>query len=220
MAVSAFPRIESAHESGLLAVGGDLEPGTLLLAYRSGIFPWPIDEEHVLCWFTPPKRAVLYLDSFHLGRSLRKELKRKRSSFAIDRDFDAVIQACSEATNRAGQRGTWILPQICQAYSALHRAGYCHSVECYEDGRLVGGLYGVAIGAVFCGESMFHHVPNASKLALWFLVEHLKKQGAKWLDCQLMTPFLASLGAAEVPRSEFTKMLKEEIDKPLKLFGA
>lgn len=218
MAILAFPPLSETHESGLLAIGGDLEVPSLLLAYRSGIFPWPIVEEKLLCWFAPPERAVLFFDRLHLPRSLKKLRKKSSWRLKVNSDFPAVIRACASSLKRRSQDGTWITPAIRDAYITLHQAGYAHSVECYDDDMLIGGLYGVAIGGSFAGESMFHHKANASKLCLCHLIDHLRAHGATWIDCQQMTPLLSSFGATLVPREEFMQMLKEAIKQPICLF--
>lgn len=209
MTILEFPPLSEADENGLLAVGGDLEPESLLLAYSSGIFPWPINSK-ILAWFSPPQRALLFLNEFHVSRSLAKEQKKTCYSFAVDRNFEKVIELCAAAKNRSQQSGagTWITKEMRRAYLELHRLGFAHSVECYKDGRLIGGLYGVAIGKMFAGESMFHTESNGSKLSLAYLVEHLRKQKVAWIDCQVSTPFLRSMGAREVPRDEFVKLLR------------
>lgn len=217
MTILAFPPLEDADEHGLLAIGGDLEIDSLLLAYRSGIFPWPLDEE-TLAWFSPEKRTVLFLDQIHISQSLKKAQRRSTFSFALDRNFESVVRHCAEVKNRGKQKGTWITPAIVDAYIDLHRAGFCHSAECYEKEELVGGLYGVSIGAMFAGESMFYRRPNASKLAFVFLCEHLRKHEVKWIDCQVMTPFLSSFGAQEIPRKEFIKLLSHSLRRRVQAF--
>ncbi len=215
MVIRAFPPLESADENGLVAVGGDLDLESLLLAYRSGIFPWPL-QENMLLWFSPPRRAILYLEKFHPPKSLRKIKNRGDISFATDRNFAAVITECARVP-RQDQPGTWITSEIIAGYLRLHQAGYVHSIECYQGAELVGGLYGVALGGMFAGESMFHRLPNMSKLALWHLVEVLKAQRVEWIDCQTMTPLLQSFGAEEVPRDEFVEMLNKAISFPIRL---
>lgn len=210
MTVIEFPPVDYADENGLLAVGGDLEVDSLLLAYRSGVFPWPINERQ-LTWFAPPERTLLFLDEFHPSRSLRKELKRKDYELVINRNFEAVIRACAESNNRSGQRGTWITNQIIDGFVNFHRAGFAHSIECYKSGELAGGLYGVAIGHYFGGESMFYHSENGSKLALCYLVDYLRSRSVEWIDCQVSNPFLESIGARSIPRVEFMKMLPQAL---------
>lgn len=220
MVITRFPPVESADRHGLLAVGGDVEVPSLLLAYKSGIFPWPIEED-VLTWFAPPRRALLFLDRFHAPRSLLKMRKREAPILEIrfDHDFETVIRACSELENRGKQQGTWITQEMIAGYIELHKAGYAHSVECYVGGELRGGLYGVSIGRMFAGESMFYRYPNASKYCLLALVERLVEKGVPWIDCQVMTPFFESLGAVEVSRKEFMRLLSDAIAKPADIFG-
>jgi leucyl/phenylalanyl-tRNA--protein transferase len=194
---------------GLLALGGRLSPQRLAEAYGRGIFPWFSDGQPVL-WWAPDPRMVLPVAEFKVSRSLRKTLLRFMRSAAcevrIDSAFERVIAACA-GTLRDGQRGTWILPPLQQAYSAWHRAGVVHSVETWVDGRLVGGLYGVAIGRMFFGESMFSHASDASKIALAALVAFCRAHGITLIDCQQNTEHLASLGAREISRGEFERHL-------------
>ena len=213
--MSTFPDPRYAR-SDVVAMGEDLRVSTLREAYRKGIFPWPHDELP-LPWFSPRRRAVIFFDELHVGRSLRKVQKRAPYTFTIDRAFDAVIQACSES-ERPDQDGTWIEPEMIEAYRRFHAAGDVHSVEAWEEGALVGGLYGVDAGGVFTGESMFYRRPDASKLALLFLVEHLRARGATFLDCQVMTPHMEALGAREIPRSKFLDLLAEAQAKGVRLF--
>jgi len=214
-AMSTFPDPRYAP-SDVVALGEDLRVPTLREAYRKGIFPWP-HEDYPLPWFSPRRRAVIFFDELHVGRSLRKEQKKSEFTFTIDRDFRSVIRACSE-TARPDQDGTWIEPNIVAAYTRLHEAGDAHSVEVWEGEELVGGLYGVDSGGVFTGESMFYRRPNASKLALLFLVEHLRARGATFLDCQVMTPHMKALGAREISRGRFLDALAEAQAKGLRLF--
>lgn len=217
MTISSFPPVEEANEFGLIAIGGDLDVDSLLLAYRSGIFPWPLDRR-ILTWFAPPKRAILWLKDFHISHSLRKKRKSGNFSFSVDQALEQVIRSCAQYRNRKGQTGTWITPEIIEAYIAFHRAGFCHSIECWHKGIIAGGLYGIAIGGMFAGESMFHDKSDASKLALWFLVEYLKKRDVSWIDCQVMTPFLESLGAVEIARPAFTNLLRAALTRRIVLF--
>ncbi len=217
MVIARFPPVDLADEYGILGVGGDVEVETLLNAYRSGIFLWPVKEGQ-LVWFAPPNRAILRLKDFIPSASLVKERKRSGYSFRINTAFEEVVAACAEWRNRKGQKGTWITADVIKGYTALHYAGHCHSVECYYKDLLVGGLYGVSIGHMFAGESMFHRRPNASKLALWFLIDYLKERGIEWIDCQNMTDFLKQLGAIEISRDEFMKMLKESLSNQMMLF--
>lgn len=218
MAIIEFPPVELADDSGLLAVGGDLEVESLLLAYRSGIFPWPIVDEDLLTWFAPKRRAILFLENFHISRSLEKKIRKEPCSFRIDTSFECVIRACARSANRREGQGTWITEKIIEAYIALHRAGWCHSIECYCDERLTGGLYGVAVGKMFAGESMFYLETDASKLTLVFLVDYLRERGVRWVDCQQMTPLLRHFGAVEVDRSVFMELLRDAVNQDVKLF--
>ena len=208
MTITAFPPVETADDDGLLAIGGDLEVESLLLAYRSGIFPWPINEG-ILAWFAPPERAVIFLDEFHIPRRLQRELTRTQFSSRIDTNFTEVISRCAEVKNRGEQDSTWITPDIIEAYSELFTLGVAHSFETYHNDVLVGGLYGVRIGRFFAAESSFYRMTNASKVAMITLVEYLKKEGISWFDCQVLTPFSESFGAREIPRSDFMKLLGE-----------
>ncbi len=198
-----FPDTESALDepAGLLAAGGSLDLEWLLLAYRQGIFPWFNEGEPIL-WWSPAPRTVLYPQNFHCSRSLRKLARQQRYQISEDRDFRAIIESC--AGERQGQQGTWINSQMVDAYIAMHRAGFAHSIECRDGGELVGGLYGIAIGKVFFGESMFSKVPNASKLCLKHLVDCGRYE---IIDCQLPTAHLNSLGAVEVDREQFEDAL-------------
>ena len=218
MAVRAFPPVELANEYGLLALGGDLSVEELLLAYRSGIFPWPIADDAPLTWFSPPERALLFLNDLRISRSLKKVRRRAPWEFRVDTAFEQVIQGCAQAENRSGMTGTWITPDIQRAYLALHRAGYAHSFETWLNGELAGGLYGVSVGGMFAGESMFHRVPNASKLSFWYMTEFLAEKRALWIDCQVLTPFLESFGAVEVPREDFLALLEESLTSEHALF--
>lgn len=198
-----FPRPETANGQGLIAVGGDLSQERLLLAYRSGIFPWPIDR--MLTWFCPDPRAVLELDELHVSRSLAKRLRRKDYEVRMNSAFEQVIRACAARNER--RPSTWILPQLVSAYTALHTSGWAHSVEVWMEGELVGGLYGVSIGGLFAGESMFSTVADTSKIALVHLVERMKARGLTLLDVQVPNPHLETLGIREVRRTEYLARL-------------
>jgi len=211
MVIKAFPPVSDADEFGLLAAGGDLEVPSLLLAYRSGVFPWPLDHR-TLTWFAPPQRTILFLQDFHCACSLRRAIRKSSFRFAINKDFTSVITRCAEVTNRPGERGTWITPGIHTAYIALHDAGFAHSFECYDDGELVGGVYGVSVGGLFAAESMFYRKPNASKMTLQFMVQYLAAQGVPWVDAQVMNPFLQSLGFIEISRAKYMRLLKERLE--------
>ncbi|MCB1749774.1 MAG: leucyl/phenylalanyl-tRNA--protein transferase [Gammaproteobacteria bacterium] len=191
---------------GLLAIGGDLGPARLLEAYGRGIFPWYSDGQPVL-WWAPATRAVLAPADVHVSRSLAKRLRNGGFTLTFDTAFEAVIAAC--AGPRADATGTWITAAMRAAYTTLYHGGYAHSIECRRDGELVGGLYGVALGRVFCGESMFAHARDASKVAFVQLCRWLADWGYGLVDCQLPTPHLASLGATEMPRAAFEERLRE-----------
>jgi leucyl/phenylalanyl-tRNA--protein transferase len=216
MPVQEFPDPRSANPEGVLAVGGDLHPDSLLLAYRQGIFPWPV-EGLPLLWFCPAERGVLQFAELHVPRSLARARKQTTLRFTIDAAFAAVIRACAD-TPRPGQDGTWITPQIVTAYTRLHRMGITHSVEAWNGTRLVGGVYGVEIDGAFAAESMFHYEPNASKLALLHLIDHVSRRGLDWLDIQVLTPHLARLGARTMPRNEFLEKLRRTRARGLRLF--
>ena len=205
--MSRFPDPRYAR-GDVVAIGDDLRVETLRDAYRPGIFPWP-HENLPMPWFSPRRRTVIVFDQLHVGRSLRKAERRSGFTYTIDRAFDDVIASCAE-TPRGDETGTWIGPDIIAAYTDLHRAGDAHSVEVWRDEKLVGGLYGVDACGLFTGESMFHLAADASKLALLFLIEHLRARGAAWLDCQVMTPHMQALGAREIKRAQFLDMLAEE----------
>ena len=202
-----FPSVDKAlaEPNGLLAAGGDLSPERLLAAYRRGIFPWYSSGQPIL-WWSPDPRMVLEVDAFKVTRSLRKRIRQRRFDIRTDTAFAAVIDACAGAP-RHGQYGTWITPQMIDAYIELHRRGYAHSVEAWRDGALVGGLYGLALGRVFFGESMFALETDASKVALAALVGLLGRLGITMVDCQQETEHLASLGARAIARSEFAARL-------------
>jgi leucyl/phenylalanyl-tRNA---protein transferase len=204
---TAFPPIEAALDepNGLLAAGGDLSPGRILAAYRRGIFPWFGAGQPIL-WWSPDPRMVLHIDDFRVSHSLRKRLNRREFELRVDTAFTDVIEHCAQ-TPRRGQLGTWITPAIIDAYRELNAEGYGHSVEAWRDGELVGGLYGLALGRMFFGESMFAHEADASKAALAGLVAVLRRLGAPLIDCQQETTHLASLGARPIPRREFAAHL-------------
>ena len=212
--MSRFPDPRYAR-GDVVAVGDDLRVDTLRDAYRHGIFPWP-HERLPLPWFSPRRRTVLFFDELHVGRTLRRA-RRGELRFSIDQAFADVIKACAAAP-RGDDAGTWIEPEIIEAYTRLHRAGDAHSVEVWDGDELAGGLYGVDAGGVFTGESMFHRAPNASKLALLFLVDHLRERGVTWLDCQVTTAHMRALGAREISRARFLDMLAEAQARGLTLF--
>ncbi len=203
----AFPEISAALTApdGLLAAGGDLKPDRLLHAYRRGVFPW-FDSGQPILWWSPDPRCVMKPDSFHVARRLRRSIRNSGIGLSFNKAFSAVIESC--ATDRVGHEGTWITDEMIEAYSSLHRQGWAHSVEVWRDDALVGGLYGLAIGKAFFGESMFNRASNASKIAMWALCELLARQQFEILDCQVVSPHLTSLGAILMPRAEFGALLE------------
>lgn len=204
-----FPPPEEAEPDGLLAVGGDLSSERLLLAYQLGIFPWYSERQPIL-WWSPDPRLVLEPEEFHVSRRLRQILNKGVFKVTFDQAFESVIRACASAP-RPGQDGTWITPEMQEAYIRLHKEGFAHSVESWLDGELAGGIYGVSLGRCFFGESMFSQKSNGSKVALARLVERLKAWKFSMLDAQMPTRHMISLGAKEIPRAAFLKRLKEAL---------
>ena len=210
-----LPHPDSADENGLVGIGADLLPGTLLLAYRSGLFPMPISGRSPIGWWSPDPRGVLALDRLRVTRSLRRSMRRYEVRF--DTAFEQVMRACANPDRDGG----WITDEIHTAYTELHELGWAHSIEAWdvETGMLVGGLYGVNINGLFAGESMFHREPDASKVALVGLVEELRRIGVVLLDVQWLTPHLESLGAEEIPRGEYLRKLRAALSVDVKTFG-
>lgn len=206
-----FPPPHLATKEGLLAVGGDLSLQRLLLAYRQGIFPWFSGGEPIL-WWSPDPRLVLYPYQMHLSTSLKKRIRQRRFQLSADRAFDAVITECGRVP-RKHQDGTWIVASMIKAYKLLHRNGFAHSIEAWQEERLVGGLYGVSLGRCFFGESMFSRVSDASKIALAGLIQFLAAHNFELIDCQVPTPHLISLGATEVSRKQFLSELEGVLKK-------
>lgn len=208
-----FPDVSLAlrEPDGLLAVGGDLSVERILAAYRRGIFPWYSGDQPIL-WWSPDPRTVLFPEKLNLSRSLRKTLRQQRFEVTLDLAFERVIAACAES--RTDDQGTWITTDMATAYTRLHRHGHAHSVECWQEGSLVGGLYGIAIGRVFFGESMFSRVSDASKVAFSHLVRQLQAWEFGLIDCQVYSTHLASLGAEKIPRDHFVKHLNSLCDTP------
>lgn len=200
-----FPPVDSANIEGLLAVGGDLSPERLLLAYQSGIFPW-FDNDSIILWWSPDPRMILYPNQIKISKSMCKVIRNQQFRLTKNTCFKEVLEYCSSVP-REGQDGTWITDDMKNAYIALHEKGIAKSYEVWEDDSLVGGLYGVDLGDVFCGESMFSLTSNASKFAFIKLAEELKAKNYKVIDCQLHTDHLESMGAQEIPRKEFMKFL-------------
>jgi leucyl/phenylalanyl-tRNA---protein transferase len=210
---SFFPPIDAALDdpNGLLAAGGDLSPERLLAAYRHGIFPWYNGGQPIL-WWSPNPRMVLFIDEFKLQRSLRKVVRQHRFEIRADTAFRQVMTGCAEPRN--GQSGTWITPQVIDAYAALHQQGHAHSIESWRDGKLVGGLYGVAVGRMFYGESMFARESDASKVALVKLVAMLERMDMPLIDCQQETDHLARFGARPITRRVFAGWLTRLVETP------
>lgn len=208
-----FPDVSLALEepNGLLAIGGDLSPERLLAAYQRGIFPWFNPGEPIL-WWSPDPRAVLFPDKIKISRSLRKTLNKNLFTVTTDLAFDEVVAACQAP--RIKQKGTWITPEMRIAYSNMHQLGHAHSVECWHDNELAGGLYGMAIGQVFFGESMFSREKDASKVALIALTDKLKAWGYQLIDCQVQSEHLMTLGAEDIPRSTFCELLQQLVRQP------
>ncbi|MGB7068714.1 MAG: leucyl/phenylalanyl-tRNA--protein transferase [Pyrinomonadaceae bacterium] len=205
------------YAKDIVSFGNELTVANLGGAYRVGIFPWHMDGMP-LPWFCPERRAVLNFAELKIPRSLAKDRRKQQFTFSIDKNFREVIQACAKM-KRPDQAGTWITPEFVEAYYDLHVAGMAHSVEAWDaSGDLVGGLYGVDAGGVFCGESMFYIAPNASKLSLLFLIDHMRENGATWLDAQVMTPHMETLGAREIDRKDFLDRLKETQNLRLEIF--
>ena len=200
-----FPDVTEADRDGILAVGGDLSPERLLLAYQSGIFPW-FDSDDPILWWAPHQRMVLFPDELVVSKSMRSILRKEIFTVTFNKDFRGVISNCSQI-RRNGQRGTWITSEMIEAYVKLHELGFAKSVEVWQNNELVGGLYGIDLGHVFCGESMFSKVSNASKVAFITLVENLKIRKYKLIDCQVHNDHLESLGAREIEREEFMQIL-------------
>jgi len=199
----SFPHPDDANEDGIVAWGGDLNPSRVIRAYQQGIFPWYSPQDPIL-WWSPDPRLIMELDDFKLRKSLRKSMKK--FTYGFDTNFNEVIQKCAK-TRRADQEGTWINKDVIESYNVLHSMGFAHSVESYFEGTLVGGLYGIVVGKVFCGESMFSHKSDASKSAYAVLIKHLKYWGYDFVDCQVPTNHLKSLGAKEVARDYFLMRL-------------
>ena len=209
-----FPPAESADPDGLIGFGGQLAPDWILDAYRHGIFPWPVcGDIEMLAWWSLDPRAVIELDRFHVPRRLANTCRSARFTTTLDRDFRGVIEGCATANDRLGN--TWITPDMLEAYVRLHELGHAHSVEVWREGRLAGGVYGLAIGGLFAAESMFFRVRDASKVALVRLVEHLRARGYRLFDIQQLTPHTAQFGAIEIPRRDYLRRLADALEQPV-----
>ena len=204
-----FPNLQTANREGLLALGGDLSVPRLLLAYRSGIFPWT---DEPLTWWSPDPRAIFEIDRFHPPKRLESRLRHHSFDLTTDRDFSAVIHACAEPG--PGRESTWISPRFIEAYLELHRQGHAHSVEVWLKGKLVGGIYGVSVQGFFAGESMFHRVTDASKIALCHLIAHLRARKFELFDTQVLSPLTARLGAIEIRRRDYLERLASALRNP------
>jgi len=202
----SFPPVEGA-EDGVVAVGGDLSPERLLLAYSKGIFPW-FGENDPIIWHSPEERFIMLLDKLHISKSMRRVLNSNKFKITFDTDFIYIIQQCAQV-KRKGEDSTWITSEMIDAYKKLHDLGYAHSIEVWQDDRIVGGLYGVSLGKCFFAESMFHTATNASKFAVIKLIELLKQKDFHFLDAQVYTDHVATLGAKEIPRQTFLQLLQE-----------
>ena len=206
-----FPPVETADEYGVVLVGGKLSAEWILAAYQRGIFPWPVSvgRRHVLAWFSPNPRAILEFEQVRVSHRLARRMRSGQFQVTFNQAFSQVIAAC--AAPRKEESGTWIIPELAQAYTALHEKGITQSVEVWEAGQLVGGLYGLAMGRYFSGESMFHRTTDASKVALVSMARHLQSQGFTLFDVQVMNPHLASMGASDIPRQQFLARLKSAL---------
>jgi leucyl/phenylalanyl-tRNA--protein transferase len=202
-----FPDPALADSDGLVAIGGDLSVPRLLAAYRKGVFPWTANP---ITWWSPDPRAIFELDRFHVPRSLAKVIREGAFEITANRAFRKVMEGC--AAPAPGRRQTWITPEFVAAYTRLHKAGHAHSVECWQRGELLGGIYGVAIGGFFAGESMFRWAANASKVALYHLLQRLRERGFALFDIQMLTPVTRALGAVEIPRAEYLKRLHAAVE--------
>ena len=204
-----FPEANLANAEGLVAIGGDLSAERLLLAYRSGVFPWTVNP---ISWWSPDPRAILELNRLHVSESLKKILHKKPFEVTVDRAFRPVIEHC--AAPMPGRSETWITAEFIEAYARLHEQGHAHSVECWQDRKLAGGIYGVAIGGFFAGESMFHLASNASKVALYHLVQHLREREFTLFDIQMLTPVTKQMGGTLIPRRQYLERLSAAVQLP------
>ena len=207
MPVASFPPLHYADEQGLLAVGGDLHPESLLLAYRQGIFPWPISEEYPLAWFSPDPRGILETKDLHVPRRLKRYFSKLDLKITMNQAFEEVIKACA-SVKRHNQMSTWITPEIIEGYCELHKLKQAYSLEAWEDDQLVAGVYGTCIDGVVSGESMFTTIDHASKFCLVYLMNYLDQRGVTWIDTQMVSPVVAQLGGKEVSREYFIEKLK------------
>ena len=207
-----FPSPNSASEEGLVAVGGEITTKRVLSAYRQGIFPWYSEDQPVL-WWSPEPRAILYPDGIKISRSLKKNLRRSKFSITADTAFSEVVKACAGPRTQSPTGGTWITAEMMDTYNRLHQLGYGHSIEVWDEEKLVGGLYGLSLGSAFFGESMFSHKTDASKFALVYLAKFSKSSGIDFIDCQLPTVHLASMGAINISRKEYLRILEAALKR-------
>jgi leucyl/phenylalanyl-tRNA--protein transferase len=207
-----FPDPFFANDKGLLAYGGDLHPSRLMMAYTKGIFPWYNEDDPIL-WWSPNPRSVIKLEDFKVSKSLEKKITKNIFKVEFDKNFTQTVIECKNI-KRPKQKGTWISDEIIDAYTKLHDLGFAHSFEAYFDDKLVGGGYGINIGDIFCGESMFAKKDDASKVALFYLVQRLKESGFSMIDCQIHNPHLESLGAKQIKREEFLNLVKLSVNNP------
>lgn len=205
-----FPSPYSASEEGLVAVGGEITVTRVLSAYGQGIFPWYSEDQPVL-WWSPEPRAILYPDDIKISRSLKKLLRKKNFQVTADQEFSKVIKACAGPRTQSPGAGTWITEEMIETYTQLYQMGYGHSIEVWHDDRLVGGLYGLALGSAFFGESMYSHAPNASKIALVYLAKFASSSGIDFIDCQLPSDHLASMGAIDISRKKYLAILRDAL---------
>jgi leucyl/phenylalanyl-tRNA--protein transferase len=213
-----FPPAEEADEHGIVLVGGDLRAVVLLDAYQHGIFPWPMwDDDLPMLWWSPDPRGVIEFDRFHVSRRLAQTMRSGKFQVTSDLDFDVVLRGCATARGRRGS--TWLTAEMMRAYCELHRLGHAHSVEVWHQQKLAGGIYGVTIGGLFAGESIFHRIRDASKVALAYLISHVRRQGYKLFDIQQLNPHTASMGGSEIPRREYLKRLSQVLTQRVE-FGA
>lgn len=210
----AFPDPRRANKDGLVAFGGDLSVERLRLAYRSGIFPWTVNP---ISWWSPNPRGIFELENFHVPRRLAQIIRQQPYAVTRDRAFRQVMEGCAAPARGRGK--TWITPEFIAAYTALHEAGHAHSVECWQGKKLMGGIYGVSVGGLFAGESMFHRADNASKIALVHLIEHLRERGFALFDLQMVTPATATLGAVAIPRAEYLRRLAKAVTLKCEFVG-
>lgn len=204
----AFPPVHLAEPDGLLAMGGDLSPERLLLAYKNGIFPWY--EGDTILWWSPHPRFVLFPEELKISRNIQSAIYKNKFDFSVNKDFAQVIHRCKKI-KRPGQQGTWITDEVEKAYCNMHELGYAHSAEVWKNGKLAGGLYGMKLGKFFFGESMFSEISNASRYAFIKYVQHLKQEGIELIDCQVYTAYLESMGARMIDRKDFTRLLQQLI---------